>query len=67
MDLVLSALNKTWIIDIDGTLFKHNGYKINREELLEGVSVFFHKYQKTIWLLSSQVVMKPTGKQRLDF
>ena len=25
--LVLSKLPKTWIFDLDGTLFKHNGYK----------------------------------------
>ena len=27
--LVLSTLNKTWIFDLDGTLVKHNGYKID--------------------------------------
>ncbi len=25
----LSALPKTWILDLDGTLVKHNGYKID--------------------------------------
>ena len=27
--LVLSTLPKTWIFDLDGTLVKHNGYKID--------------------------------------
>lgn len=27
--LVLSTLPKTWIFDLDGTLLKHNGYKID--------------------------------------
>ena len=27
--LVLSSLSKTWIFDLDGTLLKHNGYKIS--------------------------------------
>lgn len=27
--LILSALPKTWIIDIDGTILKHNGYIID--------------------------------------
>lgn len=27
--LVLSTLNKTWIFDLDGTLVRHNGYKID--------------------------------------
>lgn len=27
--IVLSAMPKTWILDLDGTLVKHNGYKID--------------------------------------
>lgn len=27
--LVLSTLPKTWIFDLDGTLLKHNGYKLD--------------------------------------
>ena len=38
----LSALNKTWIIDVDGTIVKHNGYKIDGfDTLLDGVEDFF--------------------------
>lgn len=41
--LILSSLNKTWIFDLDGTLVKHNGYKIDGEDtLLEGVREFFY-------------------------
>ena len=37
-----SSLNKTWIIDVDGTLVKHNGYKIDGyDTLLDGVREFF--------------------------
>lgn len=37
-----SPLTKTWILDIDGTLVKHNGYKIDGyDTLLDGVSEFF--------------------------
>lgn len=32
--LVLSTLPKTWIFDIDGTLVKHNGYKIDGHDTL---------------------------------
>lgn len=36
--LTLSTLPKTWIFDLDGTLLKHNGYKIDgHDTLLEGV------------------------------
>lgn len=40
--LVLSPLGHTWIFDIDGTICKHNGYKIEgRDTLLPGVKDFF--------------------------
>ena len=36
--LTLSTLPKTWIFDLDGTLVKHNGYKIDgHDTLLDGV------------------------------
>lgn len=42
--LELSSLNKTWILDIDGTLVKHNGYLIDgHDTLLDGVKDFFKK------------------------
>lgn len=31
-ELVLSTLGHTWILDLDGTIVKHNGYKINGED-----------------------------------
>lgn len=35
--MVLSTLPKTWIFDIDGTIVKHNGYKIDgHDTLLDG-------------------------------
>lgn len=44
--LNLSSLSKTWIFDLDGTLVKHNGYKMDGEDcLLEGVKAFFEKIQ----------------------
>lgn len=43
-ELELSTLNKTWIFDIDGTILKHNGFKIDGfDTLLEGVREFFSK------------------------
>ena len=39
-----SNLSKTWVLDIDGTLVKHNGYKIDGyDTLLDGVKEFFEK------------------------
>lgn len=35
--VILSTLPKTWIFDLDGTLVKHNGYKIDGyDSLLDG-------------------------------
>ncbi len=40
--LQLSTLPKTWIIDVDGTIVKHNGYLIDGyDTLLDGVQEFF--------------------------
>ena len=39
--LVLSPLPKTWILDIDGTIVKHNGYKIDGiDSFLDGAEEF---------------------------
>ena len=38
---ILSPLNKTWIFDIDGTVAKHNGYKIDGyDTILDGAKEF---------------------------
>ena len=40
--ITVSSLNKTWIFDIDGTICKHNGYKIDGfDTLLPGAKEFF--------------------------
>ena len=40
-DLILSSLPHTWIFDIDGTIVKHNGYKIDGfDTFLEGAKDF---------------------------
>lgn len=38
--LTLSALPKTWIFDLDGTLLVHNGYKNNGDSFLPGALEF---------------------------
>lgn len=40
-NLTLSTLGKTWLIDIDGTIVKHNGYLIDgNDTLLDGAVEF---------------------------
>ncbi|MEF3190944.1 MAG: HAD family acid phosphatase [Campylobacterales bacterium] len=54
--LRLSSLPHTWLIDIDGTILRHNGHKEGKEELLPGVLEFWKKIPKedTIILLSAR-------------
>ena len=35
-DLKISTLGHTWILDLDGTLVEHNGYKTGEDKLLKG-------------------------------
>ena len=41
MKIALSTLPHTWIIDIDGTLVKHNGHLTDGDRLLPGVQAFW--------------------------
>ena len=41
--LVLSPLEHTWILDLDGTIVKHNGYKIDGfDSFLDGAREFLN-------------------------
>ncbi len=45
--LVLSTLPKTWIVDLDGTLLKHNGYKAEgHDTLLSGAKEYLDRLPK---------------------
>lgn len=46
-ELILSTLPKTWIFDLDGTLVKHNGYKIDgKDSLLDGAKEYLDELPK---------------------
>ncbi len=65
-ELSLSSLPHTWIFDVDGTLVKHNGYKIGgRDTLLRGVEELFASIpsEDMIILLTSR---KSEEKERLE-
>ena len=50
--MVLSTLSKTWIFDLDGTIVKHNGYKIDgHDTLLEGVKNFLEQIPNDDYIL----------------
>ncbi len=51
-----SPLGKTWLLDVDGTLLKHNGYLSGDDEFLPGAEKFLRKIPPTdkIILLTSR-------------
>jgi hypothetical protein len=52
----LSSLPHTWIIDVDGTIVKHNGHKNGTDEILPGVIEFWQSLpeEDTIILLTAR-------------
>lgn len=50
-NLTLSPLEKTWILDLDGTLLEHNGYKTGEDKFLPGALEFLHGIPKTDYVL----------------
>lgn len=51
-EIIVSPLNKTWIFDLDGTIVKHNGYKIDgRDTLLDGAKEYLDKIPKEDMIL----------------
>ena len=54
--IVLSRLAHTWLIDVDGTLVRHNGHKNGGDELLPGVKEFWNTIpqEDVIILLSAR-------------
>lgn len=46
--LYLSPLPHTWLLDLDGTIVKHNGYKIDgKDTLLEGAKEFLDSLDRS--------------------
>ena len=42
--LVLSKLGHTWILDLDGTILRHNGYKLDgKDSFLPGAEAFLNQ------------------------
>jgi ribonucleotide monophosphatase NagD (HAD superfamily) len=61
--LELSSLPKTWLIDIDGTLLRHNGYLSGKEEALPGALAFIKAIPSSdrIVLLTARPLEYETG------
>jgi hypothetical protein len=66
-NIKLSMLPHTWIIDIDGTILKHNGYKVNKEELLTGTIDFFKKIPESDFIILITGRKNSTRVRTLNF
>ena len=56
MDIRLSTLAHTWLIDLDGTVLAHNGHLGGQDDLLPGVKEFWQQIPAadTVVLLSAR-------------
>ncbi len=46
-ELILTTLSKTWVFDLDGTIMKHNGYKLDgKDSLLIGAKEYIDNLPK---------------------
>lgn len=66
--IVLSPLPKTWILDLDGTLVKHNGYKLDGyDTLLPGARDFLANIRKEDMVVILTSRMEEYRQLTLDF
>ncbi len=66
--MILSTLPKTWIFDLDGTILKHNGYKVDGiDTLLVGAKEYLDAIPKEdkIMILTSRT--EQYRQMTLDF
>ena len=61
-------LSHTWFIDLDGSIVKHNGYIIDKEDsLLDGVSVFFRNIPTKDIIIITTSRKKKFKKKTIEF
>lgn len=67
-EIILSSLNKTWIFDIDGTIVKHNGYKIDGvDTLLDGAKEFINNIPENDMIIFITSRTDEYKKSTIDF
>lgn len=66
--LKLSPLGHTWIFDIDGTIVKHNGYKLDgKDTLLDGAKSFFENIPEEDMIVFITSRTNDYKQQTIDF
>ena len=67
-EIVLSTLRHTWILDLDGTLVKHNGYKIDGEDsFLPGAKEFLESIPEKDMILFLTSRTDKYKKETIEF
>lgn len=65
--LTLSPLGHTWVLDLDGTLVKHNGYKEEGETLLPGAKEFIDSLPQEDMIVILTARKEDVREQTVDF
>lgn len=66
--LILSTLGHTWILDLDGTIVKHNGYKTDGEDsLLPGVETFLQSIPEKDMIIFLTSRMEEDREKTIQF
>ena len=65
--LTMSSLSKTWILDFDGTLVVHNGYKVGKDEWLPGAKEFLQSIPESDYILILTAREKEAREQTEQF
>ena len=63
----LSPLAHTWILDFDGTLVVHNGYKTGKDEWLPGAKEFLNSIPPSDYVLILTAREEAAKQKTLDF
>lgn len=67
-ELVLSHLGHTWILDLDGTILKHNGYLIDgKDSFLPGARDFLRSIPEKDMVIFISSRKKCYKKQSVEF
>ena len=67
-EIVLSTLGHTWLIDLDGTIVKHNGYKLDgKDSFLSGAKEFLQSIPKKDMIVFITSRIDEFKEQTLDF
>ena len=57
--MILSTLPKTWLFDLDGTIVKHNGYKIDgTDSLLDGAKEYIDEIPAAVSINEAVEILK---------